>query len=141
MRTVSYTGSLINPSDPALKEHIEPANLSMCYQTLADIPLRTYSYIQPYVSTFHVHGAPRLGFLTREVEPFFPRSITSIPFEEVWAPSTIQTLDLAQIKFAHLGATQYLMQRISSLETAVGELAALKESLLRRMATQRNAIH
>lgn len=141
MRTVSYTGSLINPSDPALKEQIEPANLGMCYQTLADIPLRTYTYIQPYTSTFHVHDAPRLGFLTREVEPFFPRSITTIPFEQAWAPSSIQTLDLAQIKFAHLGATQYLMQRISSMETAVGELAALKESLLRRMATQRNAIH
>jgi len=136
MRTINYNGSLINPSDPALKENIQAADLGICYQTLATLPLRSYTYIQPYTSTFHVDDAPRLGFLTREVAPYFPHSVTTIPFEQAWAPSSIQTLDMAQIKFAHLGATQHLMREVSSMEAELEELT----SSLRRMATQRNAV-
>jgi hypothetical protein len=136
MRTINYNGSLINPSDPALKENIQAADLGICYQTLATLPLRSYTYIQPYTSTFHVDDTPRLGFLTREIAPYFPHSVTTIPFEQAWAPSSIQTLDMAQIKFAHLGATQHLMREVSSMEAELEELT----SSLRRMATQRNAV-
>jgi hypothetical protein len=109
--------------------------------TLGSIPLRAYNYIAPYESTFHIRDHTRLGFITTEVSPIFPRSISAIPFEEVWAPnSTIHTLDTAQIKYAHLGATQYLMQEVSTLEAAVAELDSLRGAL-RRLATQRNVIH
>lgn len=141
LRTLNYTGSLIHPSDPALKENIHAASLARCYTTLGSLPLRLYNYIAPYESTFHVRDRTRLGFITTEVSPIFPRSVTAIPFEEVWAPSsTIHTLDTAQIKYAHLGATQYLMQEVSTLEAAVAELDSLRGAL-RRLATQRNVIH
>jgi hypothetical protein len=141
LRTLSYTGSLIHPSDPALKENIHAASLARCYTTLGSLPLRAYNYIAPYESTFHIRDHTRLGFITTEVSPIFPRSISAIPFEEVWAPnSTIHTLDTAQIKYAHLGATQYLMQEVSTLEAAVAELDSLRGAL-RRLATQRNVIH
>jgi hypothetical protein len=140
LRTLSYTGSLIHPSDPALKEKIQAANLTTCYHTLESLRLRAYNYIAPYESTFHVRDHTRLGFITEEVSPIFPRSVTEIPFEEVWANSTIQTLDISQIKYAHIGVTQHLMQEVSTLEAAVEELSSLRENL-RRLATQRNVIH
>jgi sugar lactone lactonase YvrE len=133
-RNLNYTGSLLNASDPALKEQIQPANLQICYENLSSIPLRTYSYSAAYQSTFHTRDRNRLGFLTSEVSTIFPHSITSIPFEHAWAPSTVNTLDLGQIKYSHLGATQSLMQQVSSMEAELGEL-------LRKLATQRNVIH
>jgi len=136
-RNLNYTGSLLNASDPALKEQIQPANLQICYENLAMIPLRTYSYSAAYQSTFHVRDKKRLGFLTSEVSTIFPHSITPIPFEHAWAPSTVQTLDLGQIKYSHLGATQSLMHQISSMEAEVAEL----QLVLRSLATQRNVIH
>jgi hypothetical protein len=136
-RNLNYTGSLLNASDPALKEQIQPADLQICYENLATIPLRTYSYSAAYQSTFHTRDRTRLGFLTSEVSTIFPHSITPIPFEHAWAPSTVNTLDLGQIKYTHLGATQNLMHQISSMEAEVAEL----QLILRSLATQRNVIH
>ena len=139
-RSITYSGSLNNASDPALKEQIHDANLEMCYQTLATIPLRVYNYVPAYESTFRVRDRSRLGFLTSEVAPVFPNSISRIPFEHSWANSTIETLDTSQIKYAHLGATQHLIQEVSTLEAMAAELAHARE-VLRRLATQRNVIH
>jgi len=136
-RNLNYTGSLLNASDPALKEQIQAANLQRCYENLATIPLRTYSYSAAYQSTFHVRDKKRLGFLTSEVSTIFPHSITPMPFEHAWAPSTVNTLDLGQIKYSHLGATQSLMQQVSSMEAEVADL----QEVLRSLATQRNVIH
>ena len=138
-RTFSYTGSLFNASDPALKERIHAANLAMCYETLGQIPLRTYNYIPAYQSTFHVCDRTRLGFLTSEVAAFFPNSVSCIPFEHTWAASSIQTLDTAQIKYAHVGATQLLIEEVSTLEAGVAELDSLRK-IMRMMATQRNVV-
>jgi sugar lactone lactonase YvrE len=138
MRTVTYTGSLNNASDPALKERIVPASLQICYETLGSLPLRIYNYIPAYQSTFHTRDRTRLGFLTSEVLPRFPNSVTTIPFEHSWA-SSIQTLDAAQIKYTHLGATQELMQQVSTLESEVAALDGLRK-ILRLKATQRNVI-
>jgi len=139
-RSITYSGSLNNASDPALKEQIHDANLAICYQTLTTIPLRVYNYVPAYESTFRVRDRSRLGFLTSEVAPIFPNSISRIPFEHSWANSTIETLDTSQIKYAHLGATQHLIHQVSTLEAVAAEQASLIERL-RRLATQRNVIH
>lgn len=115
LRSVNYTGSLISLSDPALKEKIEPASLERCYTNLAAIPLRRYNYSAPYASTFQVRDKRRLGFLTSEVAPVFPNSVTPVQA----CMSTINTLDTAQIKFTHFGVTQRLMGLVSTLESDI----------------------
>jgi hypothetical protein len=115
VRTLAYTGSLNSASDPAFKEDIRAADLRMCYDTLATLPLRSYRYNAAYTSTFHMAAAaePRLGFLTTEVAPHFPHSISLVECE---ASHPFQTLDVTQIKAAHLGATQQLIAKVSTLE-------------------------
>jgi hypothetical protein len=141
MRNLIYNGSLQLSSDPALKEDISDANLAICYETLGTLPLRTYSYSAAYQSTFQRYEQQaRIGFLTTEVAPYFPKSITPTPFEHAWAPSTIQTLDVSQIKYLHLGATKRLSQQVSTLEATASNLEAACSSL-RTMATQRTASH
>jgi sugar lactone lactonase YvrE len=144
-RSLTYTGALVSASDPALKEEIEDADTARCYRTLAALPLRTYTYSAAYCSTFRspALAAPRLGFLTTEVAPHFPHSVSPTTLEGglvvagAAAAGTFQTLDVAQIKAVHLGTTQYLMERIQRLETQLTQLRAAAAA----KATQRNAQH
>ena len=132
-RNFTYTGSLNSASDPALKEGIRAADLSICYQTMTSLPLKRYNYIPQFASTFRVLDRTRLGFLTTDVSPHFPNSVTVAPIEELH--STIHTLDTAQIKYMHLGATQHLIQAVSTLESEVTELQGLRD-LLRKLVCQ-----
>jgi sugar lactone lactonase YvrE len=131
LRSVLYTGQLLSASDPALKEEIQPADMAICYSTLSRIPLKRYKYIEPYMSTFRVHDVHRLGFLTTDVAPFFPHSVQPVHCEGL----SIDTLDVGQIKLAHYGVTQYLQQRISTLEAEVEQFASM-----RILLAQRNAV-
>jgi hypothetical protein len=103
---------------------------------LASLPLRAYSYIPAYESTFQVRDRRRLGFLTTEVAEYFPNSVSPAAFLD----STFQTLDTTQIKYAHFGTTQRLLQEVSSLEGHVQGLLLARDAL-RRVSTQRNVIH
>ena len=139
-RSLTYTGSLNNASDPALKEQIQAASLPICYQSLETLRLRRYEYSPAFQSTFRTRDKKRLGFLTNEIQAVFPKSISEVPFEYAWATSTIETIDTTQIKYTHLGATQHLIQQVSTLETILEELNSVR-NVLRDMATQRNVIH
>jgi sugar lactone lactonase YvrE len=133
LRTIVYTGQLLAASDPALKEEIEPANTSLCYSTMAQLPLKRYAYSEPYVSTFRVKDMHRLGYLTTDVAPFFPQSVERLACDEhTWMSST-RGLDTTQLRFAHYGVTQHLMGLVSTLESEVEELA-------RSIVAQRNTI-
>jgi sugar lactone lactonase YvrE len=123
-RNLTYTGGLNNASDPALKEGIHAADTAICYTTINSIPLRRYRYNAEYESTFRVQDRNRLGFLTTEVAPHFPKSIQ--PLEST------NTLETGQIKYAHFGTTQKLMEEVSTLEAEF--------DLIARQATQRNVI-
>jgi len=130
-RNVLYTGQLLSASDPVLKEKVECANTSLCYSTLAHIPLKRYKYIDPYISTFNVHDIHRLGFLTTDVSPMFPKSVQPLGNGEeyAWMSSTM-SIDTAQIKFAHYGVTQHLMGLVSTLESKVRSLVAQRNTIL-----------
>jgi hypothetical protein len=133
-RSILYSGQLLNASDPALKEEINQADIAHCYSTFCQFPLKRYTYIEPYISTFNVQDIHRLGFLTSDIHPHLPKSLTRISHEHAWGPSTVATLDTAQIKMTHYGATQYLMELISTLEEEVERLVRR----LRLSTAQRN---
>lgn len=117
VRNVFYYGGLNFASDPILKEEIEDADLSRCYETVNSLPLRRYKFIDTYLSTFNAADAHRLGFLATELEQVFPKSVT---YTEIPAlHSTFRVIDSQQIEMAHIGATQYLMRRVESLYSTV----------------------
>lgn len=136
LRTVNYTGDIVTASDPALKENIEDADLGICYTTLSNLPLRRYTYCEPYLSTFQVRDHRRLGFLTSEVAPHFPNSIRETSLAQAWAPSSINTLDTVQIKYTHIGVTKTLIEIVTTLEAEVEEA----QSTMRRLLAQRNNV-
>ena len=133
LRNMNYTGSLVTASDPALKENIHDASLQICYETLGALPLRSYRYIEPYISTFQVRDARRLGFLTSEVSSVLPKAVHSTQMTPL---GQYNTLDMSQIKYTHLGVTQQLIGLVSTLEHEVAELTELR----RAMVAQRNTL-
>jgi len=122
VRSIYYYGGLNFASDPTLKEDIEDADLSRCYETVKGLPLRRYKYIDTYLSTFTNKDAHRIGFLATELEQVFPKSVT---YSEIPAlHSTFRVIDTQQIEMAHIGATQHMMHRIEGLHSTLEGLKA-----------------
>jgi len=124
-RSIFYSGQILNPSDPALKEGVEYADPSQCYSTLSRIPLKRYKYNDPYISTFRVHDVHVLGVLTSDVEPVFPKSVHAVSLE--FMPSSVNTVDSAQIRMSHYGVTRHLLDVVSTLEAEIDALNGPKK--------------
>lgn len=125
MRSLIYTGSLNFSSDPAVKEHIQAASVDQCASTLNTLPLKKYSYNTPYRSTFQTKDTSRLGFLTTDVNPHFPKSISRA------SSGDHDTLELSQIKATHIGATKSILTMIRDLEKMISTLTEEKNRLER----------
>jgi hypothetical protein len=124
IRNIYYYGALNFASDPALKEQIEDADLSMCYDTLRNLPLRRFKYVDAYLSTFQQKDTHRLGFIATELESVFPKSVTYTHLEVPGFQSTFRMIDTQQVDMAHIGATKQLMQRVESLYTTLKDIRA-----------------
>jgi len=122
IRSVYYYGALNFASDPALKEDIHNADLTRCYETVRDLPLRRFKYIDSYLSTFQQKDVHRLGFIATELETVFPKSVTYTQLEVPGFQSTFRMIDTQQVEMAHIGATKELMSRVDSLYTTVANL-------------------
>ena len=114
-RSLLYTGSLQNVSDRSLKTEIETADVARCASTIQGVPLRRYKYIAEYERTFHVKDRRRLGVLSTELAAAFPKSIRP----DTLLDQPIDTVNTDQLKFAHLGATKYLMGEIAILRARI----------------------
>jgi hypothetical protein len=125
-RSLTYTGSLVNASDPFLKEDVRPASLPRLAEIVESLPLRRFQYCAAYRSTFQVQDQRQLGLLATDLAAPFPHSVTAVPAPDGLAvgtpPSTILTVETSQLRYAHLGATQVLLAQVSTLEAAVAKL-------------------
>jgi hypothetical protein len=117
-RNVTYSGSLYNASDSNLKCDIDYANTAELYESINKLPLHRYGFTQNYLSSFQPSDRHQIGVLTTEVERIFPRIVNSIQPAHLEI-STLQTIDKGQLKFAHLGATQELIRRISRISDEI----------------------
>lgn len=122
-RSLLYTGSLQNVSDRSLKTDIELADLPRCASTIQGVPLRRYKYIAEYERAFDVKDRRRLGVLSTELAAAFPKSIRP----DTLLDQPIDTVNTDQLKFAHLGATKYLMGEVATLRARIACLQPLRQ--------------
>ena len=109
-RSLFYTGSLQSVSDRLLKRDLGAADLSACV-TAAKTPLHTYEYRPDFASTFQIQDKRRLGILTTELSTPFPKSVTT---EKIMgSPTHVASTD--QLRYAHLGATKFLIAEVQRL--------------------------
>ena len=115
-RSLTYTGALYTASDPSLKHDIGYADTTSLYEAIQTLPLHRYSLIRPYRDNFRVEDVHQLGVLTTEVAAKFPTMIKTVDSEFV---PELQTVDRVQFRYAHLGATQHIMERLSTLKSKI----------------------
>jgi hypothetical protein len=121
LRSLTYTGSLFIASDPNLKNSVEYADTEELYRAIGELPLNRYTLSDKYRSLFRTQDARQLGILTTEVQKVFPSLVNTVESEQLGIPD-LQTVDRIQFRYAHLGATQRLIERVSSLSAAVAGL-------------------
>ena len=115
-RTLTYTGALYTASDSNVKHNIEYATTGALFEAIQTIPLHRYSLLRSYREKFRVEDTNQLGVLTTEVAAKFPKMIKTVDSEFL---RDLQTVDRAQFRYAHLGATQHIMGRLSTLKSRV----------------------
>ena len=118
LRSLTYTGSLFIASDSNLKFDVEYADSAELYRSIGNLPLNRYAFSDKYQSLFRTQDTHQLGVLTTEVEKQFPAFVNKVDSEHLEIPD-LQTVDRIQLRYAHLGATQHLIQRVSTLSAAV----------------------
>jgi hypothetical protein len=118
-------------SDSNIKENIEFANLSTCYENTKRLPLRHFSYKSPYNN--NLIDRSLLGFIAQEVQPIFPKSVQTIYNYDT--QTELLHLSKDQILMSHYGATQQLIKQIENNSTIIGELFSKASTLYGQIST------
>ena len=121
-RTLTYTGALYTASDSNLKHDIGYASTETLYDAMKTLPLHRYSLLGTYREKFRVEDTHQLGVLTTEVAAKFPAAIKTVDSDFV---RDLQTVDRTQFRYAHLGATQHIMGRLSTLKSKIEGFGAV----------------
>jgi len=120
-RSVTYTGSIFNPSDPLLKMDIEYADTRELYDTIAALPLKRYALRPEYMGTFGLQDRKRIGVLTSDVAELIPEAVSETDFGYCGL-STLNMVEKNALQHTHFGATQALIERVSTLTSVALEL-------------------
>lgn len=72
------TSTWTTTSDKRVKEDIEDADLDICYENIKKMKLRYFKWKDSFIEEHSVDDRHKLGFIAQEIEPFFPKAVTSI---------------------------------------------------------------
>jgi len=61
-------------SDERLKEHVEAADIDMCYDIIKDLPLSRWKWKEGFGGI----DRNKLGWIAQDVEKIFPKSVNSV---------------------------------------------------------------
>jgi hypothetical protein len=117
----SGTASWVIVSDERIKENIETANITICYNTVKNLELKRYKYKIPTIGS---DDRTRLGWIAQEVQGTFPKSV--IPSPQVLNDEEIDDclgLNVDQIYASMYGAVKKLIEKVETLEAKVKELS------------------
>jgi hypothetical protein len=117
-------GSWYNPSSSKLKDQIEEADDGLLEQTMLDVPLKRWRWIDgvyAHHAGFGVVDRHQIGFVTDDVRPHFGHSIKTmrhpgLPGEDA------EALDASQLHMVCYGVTRSLLKRVKALEEKVAGL-------------------
>lgn len=134
-------------SDPRIKTDLDGADLSMCYTTIKDLPLKRFAWDVSYIDIEVSRDRHVLGFFATDISGVFPKAVDTIPSRSFVVPvrdssgnkqyasngelivdtqiiTDFNTVNLDQVYYAHIGATKKLMDRVEALEAQVAALQA-----------------
>ena len=82
-------------SDERIKEDIELADLSLCYQAVKDIPLKRYKWKDTVYTEEQVHDRHKLGWISQDVKAVFPKAvrISEFKYNQVFSETVTPVVD------------------------------------------------
>jgi hypothetical protein len=86
-------------SDARIKEHIEPADLDLCYNAVKNIPLKRFKWRDEVYSEEQVADRHKLGWIAQDVEAVYPKAVNIHEFRynqvysDVIIPAVEEELD------------------------------------------------
>jgi cytoskeletal protein CcmA (bactofilin family) len=128
-------GSWQSSSDERLKEDITVADLSVCYDTVKNVPLRRYRWKNSSFNDDQINGdRHRLGFIAQEYKSYFPKDVLVSKFqkshEEVDAKTgeSKTVVDFELKDCLSINVDQMLMSSIGAIKKIINETEVRKYS-------------
>ena len=107
------TTTWLTGSDARVKDDIELANLSMCYDTVKSIPLKRFAWKESFAPLETQEDRRVLGWIAQDVEQVFAKAVTSSAEHGL---EDFRTLNSDQLVKAMWGALQKLISDKEALE-------------------------
>ena len=122
-------GSWISYSDERLKENIENANLSMCYDNVKALKLKRFAWKKEVYTDEQISDRNVMGFIAQDVELIFPKAVHK---RQAYGLEDCRDLLDNEINRSLYGCVQKLIQiteeqtaRIQALEIEIQEVKKL----------------
>ena len=133
IRITSGGSSIYNPtgsplwsttSDRRIKENIEKASYTKCYDTINKLELYRFNYIKELNNINK--DLRQLGYIAQEVQEIFPKAVSAEHFynDNLSVPDLL-TIDITQINYSLYGAVKKLMEMYNDKRARLKKLQYL----------------
>ena len=133
IRITSAGSSIYNPtgspqwsttSDRRIKENIEKASYTKCYDNINKLELYRFNYIKDFNNINK--DLKQLGYIAQEVNEIFPKAVTTQHFnnDNLSVPDLL-TIDITQINYSLYGTVKKLIEMYSDIEKQITMLEKL----------------
>jgi len=133
IRITSSGASIYNPtgspqwsttSDRRIKENIEKASYTKCYDSINKLELYRFNYIKELNNINK--DLRQLGYIAQEVQEIFPKAVSAEQFynENLSIPDLL-TIDITQINYSLYGAVKKLMEMYNDKKARLKKLEYL----------------
>ena len=133
IRITSAGSSIYNPtgspqwsttSDRRIKENIEKASYTKCYDTINKLELYRFNYIKELNNINK--DLRQLGYIAQEVQEIFPKAVSAEQFynDNLSVPDLL-TIDITQINYSLYGAVKKLMEMYNDKRARLKKLQYL----------------
>jgi hypothetical protein len=133
IKITSSGASIYNPtgspqwsttSDRRIKENIEKASYTKCYDSINKLELYRFNYIKDFNNINK--DQRQLGYIAQEVQEIFPKAVSAEQFynNNLCIPDLL-TIDIAQINYSLYGAVKKLIEIDNNKEVRLKKLEYL----------------
>ena len=133
MRITRDGASIYNPtgspqwsttSDRRIKENIEKASYTKCYDNINKLELYRFNYIKDFNNINK--DLRQLGYIAQEVNDIFPKAVTTQHFnnQNLSVPDLL-TIDITQINYSLYGAVKKLIEMYNDIGKKINVLEKL----------------
>jgi hypothetical protein len=103
-------------SDIRLKENIENADLSICYNIIKNLKLKKYIWKDNIFNQYQIKDRSKLGWIADEVEIIFPKAVD---IKNAYNLNNCKVLNIDQIINAMYGCTQKIIDDYDLIESDI----------------------